>query len=467
MSTFKLYNDDCLKILDTLDENSIDSVVTDPPYELGFMGKKWDSTGIAYDIELWKKVFRVLKPGGFLLSFGGTRTFHRMAVAIEDAGFEFRDTLMYIFGSGFPKSLDVSKAIDKSGAAANMHKSARIALANEITKKRKAASISREELKNWFPEYSSVTLNWERLDEGFRIPSLAAYDILIERLGIKDDWREMVRAEDLRKELSSGGVDRRNDGTIYNLAHNGKEYESTTDAAKQWQGWGTALKPAYEPIIVARKPLIGTVAQNVLEYGTGGINIDGCRVEYQNEDDKNSATPQGKCTAKSGALAGKEQHSGDRSDFERPELKGRFPANIIHDGSDEVLAGFPETKSGTLNFGQNGVYGTSNGNGEGRDYNANSGSAARFFYCAKASKKDRGEGNIHPTVKPFLLMKYLCRLVTPPNGTVLDPFMGSGSTGKAAMLEGFNFIGIELEKEYFEISEKRIKAEHSEFISYE
>jgi site-specific DNA-methyltransferase (adenine-specific) len=368
-------------------ENSVDSIVTDPPYELGFMGKSWDSSGIAFNLEVWQEALRVLKPGGHLIAFSGSRTYHRMAVAIEDAGFEIRDQIMWVYGSGFPKSHNVSKGIDKAA---------------------------------------------ER------------------------DVREL------------------------------------SDAAKQWDGWGTALKPAHEPIVMARKPLIGTVANNVLTYGTGGLNIDASRVEGAPPSvPQPSLRPQG---FDSGHALG----TGEGRNGKMSQATGRFPANFIHDGSDEVVALFPDT-------GKSGVAVRRNGNNakgmfpvaiaEGSaDVGFNdSGSAARFFYCAKASKRDRNEGlegfelknnskimrlanntsdevaegferfqtqpaaNFHPTVKPTTLMQYLVRLVTPPNGTVLDPFMGSGSTGKACAYEGFDFIGIDQSAEYVEIARARIE----------
>ena len=326
---------DCLEKLKELPDNSVDSIVTDPPYGLSFMGKKWD-----YDVpseDIWRECFRVLKHGGHLLSFAGTRTQHRMAVRIEDAGFEIRDMIAWVYGSGFPKS------------------------------------------------------------------------------------------------------------------HNLKD---------EWQGWGTALKPALEPITVARKPLIGTVAANVLEHGTGALNIDGCRVDLQKgETTHGSGKSQSNNPSVSFGDMG-EKRIGVPNIY---STQGRWPANLIHDGSDEVIRLFPQS------VGNKGIHGTMaggrsggiKGNSKEREYDfagyGDKGSAARFFYCAKASKKDRGENN-HPTVKPTDLMRYLCRLVTPPNGIVLDPFMGSGSTGKAARLEGFNFIGIEREAEYVEIAKARIDA---------
>jgi DNA modification methylase len=395
---FTLYHGDNREVLKELADNSVDSIVTDPPYELGFMGKSWDASGIAFNVEVWQECLRVLKPGGHLLAFSGSRTYHRMAVAIEDAGFEIRDQIMWIYGSGFPKSLDVSKAIDKAD------------------------------------EY------------GFR------------------------------------------------------------SVKKTWQGWGTALKPAHEPVVVARKPLIGTVAANVLTYGTGGLNIDGSRVAHLSEADRASATPQGKVTSNKMAGAAPDVDNAGRVEVERPDTSlGRWPANVIHDGSDEVVELFPRAKGGAYpaKRGQaiNSPFASGQETEGGFRAMGDDGSAARFFYCAKASKKDRNEGldgfeavqtygggsrhpddygdteedkallnaakafgahkaahkNHHPTVKPTDLMRYLCRLVTPPNGIVLDPFMGSGSTGKAAIYEGFNFVGIEMTDEYIPIAKARIE----------
>jgi DNA modification methylase len=370
---WQLINGDCREQMRLLPDCSIDAIVTDPPYELGFMGKAWDSTGIAYQVDVWRECLRVLKHGGHLLAFGGSRTYHRLACAVEDAGFQIRDQIMWVYGSGFPKSLDVSKAIDKAAGA---------------------------------------------------------------------------------------------------------------DLADYWQGWGTALKPAHEPIVLARKPLDGTVAQNVLWYGTGALNIDGCRVHRADDD----ASHAGHRTATFGTqetLSG-----GDGSGGWSQNDAGRFPANLIHDGSDEVLELFPDSKAGKprSDRGTGGIWSGSSGVPCGAQY-GDEGSAARFFYCAKASKTDRNEGlddfapkrdadriatdgvgganprnrtntakvNHHPTVKPTTLMRYLIRLVTPPDGTVLDPFTGSGSTGKAAILEGFRFVGIEQDADYVRIADARIR----------
>jgi site-specific DNA-methyltransferase (adenine-specific) len=369
---YTLHHGDCLEVMATMADNSVDAVVTDPPYGLSFMGKRWD-----YDVpsvEVWAECLRVLKPGGHLLAFAGTRTQHRMAVRIEDAGFEIRDMIAWVYGSGFPKSLDVSKAIDKAAGA-------------------------------------------EREVVGIAGRSGSA------RACMAGDF--------------AGG-----------------EYHATapaTSEAQQWQGWGTALKPAWEPVIVARKPLTGTVAANVLKYGTGAINIDGCRVDGTPRTTHADGNRQGTHPAP--------MDWGNRTEHAAPGASGRWPANLIHDGSDEVVAGFPQTTSGDLtpylNQSRNGHAGV-NSEWKTVTRTGDSGSAARFFYCAKASKADRGEGNTHPTVKPTGLMRYLCRLVTPPGGIVLDPFMGSGSTGKAAILEGFQFIGIERDTEYLAIAEARI-----------
>lgn len=482
MSDITLMQGDCLDKLKELDDNSVDSIVTDPPYGLSFMGKAWDKS--VPSVEVWEECLRVLKPGGHLLSFAGTRTQHRMAVNIEDAGFEIRDMVAWVYGSGFPKSQNVGKAIDKAGGKDKLHLIYRQKMANEIRECREKAGISRSELSSWFPQYASVTTNWERIDEGFRVPSEDAFDILVERLGINENWRNMVRAEDLRLKRANVKPDRRNDGTVYGLAHEGTEYTSSTEAAQQWDGWGTALKPALEPITVARKPLIGTVAANVMEHGTGAINIDGCRVNYVSEEDEREAkTKNQHADFDSGPRTNKifGEYNQDRENYNPP---GRFPANLIHDGSDEVVELFPQTgkssggfkKGSTGAFGKSGIYSGANGEDSDRDVTGfgDKGSAARFFYCPKANKKDRNEGltqdqaNKHPTVKPTDLMRYLCRLVTPPGGTVLDPFMGSGSTGKAARLEGFDFIGIELDPEYVEIARARIGSDNlSNFFDFE
>ncbi len=340
---FTLHLGDCLDILPTLDVETVHCVVCDPPYELGFMGKSWDSSGIAFRPDVWREVLRVLKPGGYLLAFGGSRTVHRIACAIEDAGFEIRDTVMWIYGSGFPKSLNV-----------------------------------------------------------------------------------------------------------------GKDSEA-------WAGWGSNLKPAHEPIVVARKPFKGTLAQNLSTHGVGAINIDACRIPHNEQCRMMKA----QTDADSMTGGGKYRQAGRREEVLELKPEGRFPANVIHDG----------------------IYGGGKGlfveEGPAGNLYGDTGSAARFFYCAKADRAERNEGlsasstpavgtnatmrqaeiadwqsrngNHHPTVKPLELMRYLCRLVCPPGGVVLDPFTGSGSTGCAALAEGFRFVGIERELDYHAIAMKRLQ----------
>jgi site-specific DNA-methyltransferase (adenine-specific) len=352
MKNWHLQHGDALAVLRKMPSDSMDSIVTDPPYGLAFMGKKWD-----YDVPdeaIWRECLRVLKPGGYLLAFAGTRTQHRMAVRIEDAGFEIRDLIAWVYGSGFPKSLDVSKAIDKAAGA-----------------------------------------------------------------------------------------------------------DPATDAARQWHGWGTALKPAMEPVTVARKPLVGTVAANVLTHGTGALNIDGTRIQTSAVDFAKLFAGVDAIRKRGGVMGNSWANRSDLSGANPANPLGRWPANLIHDGSDEVMELFPQ---------------------------AGGGSVARFFYCAKANQKERDAGcdavkqkprdetrregdpggdnprnrganprsNHHPTVKPVALMRYLCRLVTPIGGVVLDPFAGSGSTGIAALAEGMQFIGIEREAEYVQIAKSRL-----------
>jgi site-specific DNA-methyltransferase (adenine-specific) len=408
----KLYNNDCLKQLKELADNSVDSIITDPPYELGFMGKSWDSTGIANNKEMWAECLRVLKHGGHLLAFGGTRTYHRMACAIEDAGFEVRDMIEWVYGSGFPKSLNIGKAIDK------------------------LQGNKRE---------------------------VSGYE---ERFG-----REGRKANCGFKEEYVGASGTQDQSAMKPIML------PVSNEAKQWEGWGTATKPAHEPICMARKPLAEkTVAENVLKWGTGGINIDASRVEIE----ENTSRTNGKTAIRADKGMNSEQGGG--------HSQGRFPANLITDGSEEVRECFPETKSGGGNKATKtaetffGFGGTNNS-----IWKCDSGNTSRFFksiiYQAKASKSDRNEGckgieekegirtnaprenediktptrtNNHPTVKPTALMQYLIKMITPKGGTVLDPFMGSGSTGKACIKDGFSFIGIEKEEEYFKIAEARI-----------
>jgi len=346
MSNYTVINGNCLDEMKKLPANSVDAIVCDPPYGLEFMGNEWDRGVPGKDF--WVEALRVAKPGAYLLAFSGTRTYHRLAAAIEDAGWEVRDIVTWVSSKTFPKSLNVSKAIDKT----------------------------------------------------------------------------------------------------------------TPIQAKQWEGWGTALKPSCEPICMARKPLEGTVAENVQKYGTGGINIDGCRVPMGDEYDPTKIQRQQNSAGSvkgafgAAALIGKE--------IQTYKPGGRWPANLVHDGSDEVVSEFPVDKPGKMVRNRTAGARMFNNNGEDTGYETvealddPGGSLARFFYCAKISKADRGEMNDHPTVKPTELMRYLVRLVCAKGGTVLDPFMGSGSTGKGALMEGCKFIGIELQEQYCEIAKKRL-----------
>ena len=425
---FTLHHGDCLEVLRTLPDASVDAVVTDPPYGLAFMGKRWDYD--APSVEVWAECLRVLKPGGHLLAFAGTRAQHRMAVRIEDAGFEIRDMIAWIYGSGFPKSLDVSKAIDRMDASEEQER-------------------RRLRFTTWV---RSTGVTSRQIDEatgtnmGGHYTTAASQPAIMTRehleacrhlLGDVPEWVE--READIRSVESRNMAEREvvgrkemTDTTKARAGFSGSTHSPDYDGSKrlvaitapatpeaqQWAGWGTALKPALEPVTVARKPLAGTVAANVLRWGTGAINVDGCRVGTEARPVMVRTETVVSATSMSG------QSTGATSSGELT-TSGRWPANLIHDGSEEATAGLEDS--------------------------------ARYFYTAKASRSDRDPGNRHPTVKPTDLMRYLCRLVTPPGGIVLDPFMGSGSTGKAAMLEGFRFTGIEREADSFATAERRIR----------
>jgi DNA modification methylase len=418
---WKVLAGSCLDRLLELEDCSIDAVVTDPPYELGFMGKSWDSSGIAYNVDVWRQCLRVLKPGGHVLAFGGSRTWHRLAVAVEDAGFELRDSIAWIYGSGFPKSLDVSKAIDKAAGA----------------------------------EREVVT------------------ETVVDIFGEREEKKEKPAFGIGQNSESFGG---HAEGAMFRELGN-----PITDDAKKWHGWGTALKPAFEPVVVGRKPLTGTVAANVLEWGVGGLNIDGTRIGTTVET----------WPATRAYAPGQKQPNGEQTETQRTgdAPAGRWPSNVMLDEYTASLvdeqSGFSKS-TGVINRWTNGA--KPFGNGAGNPYEsvqgiADSGGASRFFYVAKASKRDRNEGldgleakanrinapranedekfanakqNFHPTVKPTELMRNLIRLVTPLGGTVLDPFTGSGSTGKAAIMEGMQFVGCELTPEYLPIIQGRI-----------
>lgn len=400
----KLHHRDCRDVLRTLSDNSIDSVVTDPPYALvsivkrfgspnaapangndayvrasaGFMGKQWDTGETAFSVEFWAEALRVLKPGGHVAAFGASRGYHRMACAIEDAGFEIRDSLMWVYGSGFPKSQNVAKFIDKE-----------LGVTGETTATGAA-------VKRMIPGADQNKDGW-----------------------IKDDGREFVP----------------------------NEYSPSSPKAQEFDGFGTALKPAFEPIVLARKPLSeGTVVANVLRWGTGALNIDACRVEAT--DGANRARPPRTANEILGGGKGTNLTASEHNEI------GRWPANVVHDGSDEVVAAFPVAGGQRGRASSNPgsartrlVYGELNRSDSPMEPRGDSGSAARFFYSAKASKDDRA-GSKHPTVKPVPLGEWLAKLVTPPGGTVLDPFAGSGALAAGAHRAGFRVVLCEREDEY-------------------
>lgn len=415
---YKLHNGDCLEVMATMEANSIDTIISDPPYGLAFMGKEWDH-GVP-GVPFWVEALRVAKPGAMLLAFGGTRTVHRLACAIEDAGWEIRDRIQWIYGSGFPKSHNISKAIDKAAGAER-----------EVVGQRDTLT-GRDKEANTFmapPRLMNITA-------------------------------------------------------------------PATDAARAWDGYGTALKPSHEPIIVAMKPLDGTFANNAQVHCVAGLWIDGGRVTIA--DGATMAR-----NNKPGSNGWKNSSGGPNAAAVNGEPSGRWPANVIHDGSAEVVSGFPANAGACapasgpkLRKGSESVArGRFNGLQGAPAYHNDSGSAARFFYCAKASRRERNAGldgmeerqkktlndyvnpsegrtasksgapaaNHHPTVKPLALMRYLARITrTPTGGTVLDPFMGSGSTGAACMYEGRDFVGIELDADYMEIARRRIEYAQAE-----
>lgn len=512
---YKLYEGNMLDMLEVIEPNSIDSIITDPPYELNFMNKGWDNSGIAFQKETWEKCYQVLKPGGYLLAFGGSRTFHRIACAIEDAGFEIRDTIMWLYGSGFPKSMDISKSLDKRNGR-NYNEDFR----NYINTKRKEKNISFKQINEKLGVsttgggMASNIFGWKHETNNV-LPTKNQYKILKDLLELDDRFDNLIFLEEAKREIigtkKSGGASAWING-MNNKENEEQKYTGfsewnitipSTDLAKQWEGWGTALKPSFEPIIVARKPFKGSLVDNVIEYGVGGINIDECRVG-------NETT----ITKRNGNSGANGVYGKDDRKFERENPTGRFPANTIltYDETDfdEVCCGFPSTKStynkdnkhetiihreneDILKYGYKTRIDSSS-------YN-DSGSASRYFYCAKASKKDRDEGleefeekktgsmigningnmqlggaslkgqpkeiqpkkNTHPTVKPTELMQYLVRLVSPNGSTILDCFNGSGSTGKAVMYENkeknknYKYIGIEMTEEYLPISKARIE----------
>ena len=510
---------DCLEQMQSVENDSVDSIVTDPPYGISFMGKKWD-----YDVpkvEVWKEALRVLKPGGHILVACGTRTQHRMCVNIEDAGFEIRDIVAWVYGSGFPKSLNIGKAVDKiCGETGRKEKFTQWMRTTGITAS-EINSITKTFMGSHYltakeqPAIPTAKL-WEKLRPHIKIGIPKWVDELVERI---EREREVIGKRRQRANSEKSNI--KMNASISSV-------EIVTKGNSKYEGWGTALKPAMELWTLARKPLSEkTVAENVLKWGTGGINIDECRVEATKEDmgdwDRFKGH-QNNNTIRKNMVDNKTKNFKERVD-NGVNNQGRFPANLIHDGSDEVVGLFPDTKSGSSGKGSStkvgGMFGS--GNPVTSEFRpADSGSASRFFYCAKASKSERNAGlegfeekekpdnyimpkltcsecgskrvdssnklvcgcngkthyeqqnskdspnnlaggnkNHHPTVKPIKLMQYLTRLITPKGGTVLDPYMGSGTTGIACKKEGFEFIGVELDEDYFKIAKARIeKLEH-------
>lgn len=519
-----LFHGDCLDVLRSLPDCSVDSVVCDPPYGLantdpaqvadtiirwvngerdylpggkGFMGKAWDA--FVPPVAVWDDCLRVLKPGGHVLAFAGSRTMDLMTLSLRLAGFEIRDSIAWLYGSGFPKSLDVSKAIDKAAPRAGMFD----AFAEHFRDRRAASGLTQKDIAKHFPSktggMTGCVWNWEN---SANVPTPAQWEVLAPMLGLSDEWLPLIERVEAEREVIAKrkAADRRGDGTVVGLGHSGSAdiTAPATPAAEQWQGWGTALKPAFEPVVVARKPLAGTVAANVLAHGVGALNIDACRVGYTSETDKASARPGGKSTSLNGALAGKAQtcetqitaaqmtdtfttsatgsarsvtsQSSLRTEFQsRQPTAGRWPANVVLDESqaatlDEQSGNRPgdsPTRKPRRNTAE-AHNRTSSMGAATSDWvttgHSDVGGASRFFYVAKASTRERPkvDGVAHPTVKPLTLMRWLVRLVTPPGGTVLEPFAGSGTTVEAAILEGFHCVAIEREADYLPLIEARL-----------
>jgi DNA modification methylase len=487
MPTVELRHGDCIEVMATLPDNSIDSIVTDPPYGLEFMGKEWDAPWKGTDaahvkarelrademsveskrpyiaaavnkfeaglpFQQWctawaTEALRVLKPGGHLLAFGGTRTYHRLAVAIEDAGFEIRDSMMWLYGSGFPKSHDVSKAIDKK----RDDRADILRVTSEIARLRDTAALSNRDLDDAFG-FASMAGHWTSTKSQPAVPRIEQWAVLRDMLN-PDEWLDdevwrlngrkgkpgeawqnaKVISLDTRWNEPSGIVQV---GQGERIQVDREIKAPATDSAKQWHGWGTALKPAHEPIVVARKPLIGTVAANVLEWHVGAMNIDGCRINGNvpivpqpllRPNGKDSGHALGSGVGRNGQMSS--------------APNGRWPANVVLSHTifcdDTCAEGCPVAEL---------------------DKQAES-EVSRFFYVAKANKRERPnvDGVAHPTVKPLALMQWLVRLVTPAGGTVLEPFAGSGTTVEAALLEGCNVLAIEKTEDYLPLINARIE----------
>lgn len=478
MSSAEIIHSDCLEAMEQMEDNSVDTVITDPPAGISFMGKKWDSDKggrdewIAWLTSVLEECYRVMKPGGALLIWSIPRTSHWTGTAVENAGFRIIDVIQHVFGSGFPKSHNISKAIDRARNDDLYHVTAFISAARD------AARMSNGDIDSVFG-FRGMAGHWTSQKSQPAVPTWEQWLELKALLNFGDEMdAEVWRLNGRKGKPGDAWYEREvvghSDNKIHlaNLGDAGykDEWDITapaTDAAQLWDGWGTALKPAAEFWWLAYKPRDGTFANNALEHGVAGLWIDGARVTTNGERVPFFETDGGRKIT----LTGKPQNVRQAG----TTTQGRWPSNLVHDGSDEVVKLFPDTCSrGNVNnsVGTSGTGFVGGINKSGGEYTYDSGSAARFFYAAKASRAERTCGgevdNRHPTVKPLALMRYLCRLTkTPTGGTVLDPFMGSGTTGVACVLEGRDFIGIDSNEDYCEIARRRIAAAQSEIYQME
>lgn len=483
---------DCLTVLPTLPDASVDAVITDPPYELGFMGKAWDASGIAYNVEVWRQCWRVLKPGGHLLAFGGTRTYHRMTCAIEDAGFEIRDSLHWVYGSGFPKGQDIAKSIDK-------HRDDRervLQVTAWLAAARDAAGWTNRRIDALWG-FDGMAGHWTSQGKAACVPTPEQWTRLAAEIGFDDnDVAALVAELNGRKgSLGEAWSQREVIGQGHRVRHESDvqlapvstgDYDLTapaTHAAQQWQGWSTQLKPAHEPIVLARKSTgFDSAVANVLRHGTGALHIDACRTPAGQDHRDKCASVVGIASPRNGDTGG--ERTGTREDSAHPA--GRWPTNALlaHqpllDADGQIIAdacasgcvpGCPvadmDRQSGVSRSRTGKPRGAAAGEGRGMTKTSaeydDQGGASRFFpafrYEPKAPASERprlADGTAHPTVKPLALMQWLVRLVTPPNGVVLDPFTGSGTTLQAAVAEGVHAVGIEQHQPYADLTVARL-----------
>ena len=496
-----LHLGNCRDVLATLPDASVDAVCTDPPYEIGFMGRGWDSTGIAYDTDMWKQCLRILKPGGHLLAFGATRTYHRLAVAIEDAGFEIRDFIDWIYGNGFPKGQDISKSIDRKRS----DRGDVLRVTAFLRQARINAGVSVKAIDEEFG-FNGMASHWTAIaSKAAAVPTLDQWARLQQMLGFDSpEMDDIVAQLNARKGLLGEAWEQRevvghrhsglaNGNNSVFLSGISDRYENdmvpitaaASDAAKQWEGWNTALKPAHEPVVVARKSTgFNTTVANVLQHGTGAINVDACRIEAGQDYREKCASVVGLASNRNGATLG--EWTGIREDSAHDA--GRWPTNVVFahgpDCTERCTNGCPvaelDQQSGNRRAGAHpgrraGIgYGSSAVGTSGARVDLDSGGASRFFpafrYEAKAPASERPElddGTVHTTVKPLDLMRWLVRLVTPPGGTVLDPFAGSGTTLEACVIEGFRSIGIEQHQPYADLCVKRLSKPIQAVLGFE